>query len=537
MLHRLLILLQIIQIILFIVDSGCTKHMTGYHKLLCNFVEKYQGTVRFRNDQFAPILGYGDLVQANVMIKRVYYVEGLNHDLFSVGQLCDADLEESSSPTPISFMAKASPTQALLWHRRLSYLNFDTMNLLSKNDIVNGLPKLKYLKGCRAYKKRTRLIIETIHINFDELKEVMMSDDNTSGLAPQRQLIPKYEEYFNARNQSVLKSSALSNNSLQQDTNPTLKFQPTIELIIPPTNVNAKQQMHSLKHMNLSILLLYQKQKPMSLPHNKKDEDNTIIHNKARLVAKGYRREESTDNEDSFVPVARLEAIQISVAYAAYKSFPTYQMDVKTVFLNGPLKEKDPPIPMSTPVDTKPKLDADLSGTPVDQTRYRSMIGSLMYLTSSRPDLMYAVCYCARYQARPMEKHLKEDCTTMSMAKVEQVALSARCAQVLWMRTQLKDYGFDYNRIPLYSDSHSAIAISCNPVLHSRTMHINVHYHFIKEQVERGIVKLYFIRTKYQLADMFTKALSQERFEYLVGRLGLRYLTLAELEVLENECA
>nr|GFB29353.1 integrase, catalytic region, zinc finger, CCHC-type, peptidase aspartic, catalytic [Tanacetum cinerariifolium] len=83
----------IVQLILFIVDSGCTKHMTGNLKLLCNFVEKFLGTIHFSNDQFAPILGYGDLVQGNVTINRVYYVKGLNHNLFSVGQFCDADLE------------------------------------------------------------------------------------------------------------------------------------------------------------------------------------------------------------------------------------------------------------------------------------------------------------------------------------------------------------------------------------------------------------------------------------------------------------
>nr|GEW55346.1 hypothetical protein [Tanacetum cinerariifolium] len=124
---------RIVQLILFIVDSRCTKHMTGNLKLLCNFVEKFLGTVYFGNDQFAPILGYEDLVQGNVMINRVYYVEGLNHNLFSVGQFCDADLE-------------ATPTQAWLWHRRLSHLNFDYINLLSKKDIVIGLPKLKYVK-------------------------------------------------------------------------------------------------------------------------------------------------------------------------------------------------------------------------------------------------------------------------------------------------------------------------------------------------------------------------------------------------------
>ncbi|GJS99193.1 hypothetical protein Tco_0820363 [Tanacetum coccineum] len=249
---------------------------------------------------------------------------------------------------------------------------------------------------------------------------------------------------------------------------------------------------------------------------------------------------------------------------------------------------------IGTPLATKPKLDVDLSGEPVDQSDYRSKIGSLMYLTSSRPDLVQAVCYCARYQARPTQKHLKEvkrifkylkgtinmglwypkdsgfeltafsdadhagcldtrkstsggiqflgdklvswmskkqNCTAMSSAEAEYVALSASCAQVMWMRTQLQDYGFNYNKIPLYCDSQSAIAISCNPVQHSRTKHIHTRYHFIKEQVENGIIELYFVRTEYQLADMFTKALPEDRFKYLVRRIGMRCLTPAELEV------
>ncbi|GJZ96364.1 gag-pol polyprotein [Tanacetum coccineum] len=170
---------KIAQLILFIVDSRCTKHMTGNISILCNFVKKYLGTVRFGNDQFALILSYGDLVQGNITINRVYYVEGLNHNLFSVGQFCDTDLEvafrkytcfikdlqgndlltgncgsdlytisiqETTSLTPTCLMAKASPTQAWLWHRRLFHLNFDYINLLSKKNVMIGLPKLKYVK-------------------------------------------------------------------------------------------------------------------------------------------------------------------------------------------------------------------------------------------------------------------------------------------------------------------------------------------------------------------------------------------------------
>ncbi|GKF90737.1 hypothetical protein Tco_0274438, partial [Tanacetum coccineum] len=131
----------------------------------------------------------------------------------------------------------------------------------------------------------------------------------------------------------------------------------------------------------------------------------------------------------------------------------------------------------------------------------------------------------------------KHDCTAMSSAKAEYVALSASCAQVMWMRTQLQDYSFNYNKLPLYCDSQSATAISCNPVQHSRTKHIHTRYHFIKEQVENGIIELYFVRTEYQLADMFTKALLEERFQYLVRRIGMRCLTPAELEVMTKESA
>nr|GEV35366.1 integrase, catalytic region, zinc finger, CCHC-type, peptidase aspartic, catalytic [Tanacetum cinerariifolium] len=225
------------------------NHMTGNLKLLINFVEKFLGTLKFGNDQIAPILRYRDLVQRAVTIKRVYYVEGLNHNLFSVGQLCDADLEvafrkstcyirdlkgndllksscgtdlysitlqDTNCPNPICLMAKATSSQEWLWHRRLSHLNFDTINLLLKNDIVTlhahfategilhqtdgeNLDKMKekgdayifvgYSTQSRAYRvfnKRTRVIMESIHVNFDELPH-MASDHISSDPAPKCQ--------------------------------------------------------------------------------------------------------------------------------------------------------------------------------------------------------------------------------------------------------------------------------------------------------------------------------------------------------------
>ncbi|GJR32659.1 retrotransposon protein, putative, unclassified [Tanacetum coccineum] len=131
----------------------------------------------------------------------------------------------------------------------------------------------------------------------------------------------------------------------------------------------------------------------------------------------------------------------------------------------------------------------------------------------------------------------KQDCTSMSSTEAEYVSLYACCAHVLWLRTQLTDYGFHFDKIPMYCDSKAAIAILCNSDQHSCTKHIDVRYHFIKEQVEKGIVELFFVGTKYQLADLFTKALLEDRFKYLVRRLGMRCLTPEELEVLANESA
>ncbi|GJV73294.1 hypothetical protein Tco_1493289 [Tanacetum coccineum] len=120
----------------------------------------------------------------------------------------------------------------------------------------------------------------------------------------------------------------------------------------------------------------------------------------------------------------------------------------------------------------------------------------------------------------------KKKSTAISSTKVEYIAISGCCAQILWMRSQLTDYGFQFNMIPLYCDKKSAIVLCCNNVQHSRAKHIDVRYHFIKEQVENGIVELYFVRTEYQLADIFTKPLPRERFNFLIEKLGMRSINM-----------
>ncbi|GJV32570.1 retrovirus-related pol polyprotein from transposon TNT 1-94 [Tanacetum coccineum] len=224
---------------------------------------------------------------------------------------------------------------------------------------------------------------------------------------------------------------------------------------------------------------------------NKTDAENTVIRIKSRLVAKGYRQEEGFDFEESFTLVARLEAIRMFVAYAAHKNFAIFQMEVKTTFLNGTLKEEvyasqpdgfvDPDFPdHDSGFELIAYSDVDHAGCHDDCKRTS---GGLQFLGEK------LVSWSSK----------KQDCTTMSTAEAEY-------------------------------DSKSAIAISCNPVQHSRTKHINIRYHFIKEHVELGTVELYFVDTEYQLVDLFTKALSKERFEYLVHRIGMRCMTPTKLD-------
>jgi hypothetical protein len=240
--------------------------------------------------------------------------------------------------------------------------------------------------------------------------------------------------------------------------------------------------------------------------------------------------------------------------------------------------------PAKTPMPTATKLDEDKSGKSVDITSYRGMIGSLLYLTASRPDIMFSTCLCARFQANPKESHLiavkrifrylkgtpnlgiwypkdtgfelvgytdsdfagckidrkstsgscqflgkrlvswyskKQHSVSTSTAEAEYIAAGSCCAQILWIRNQLQDYGFVLNKIPIFCDNTSAIAITNNPVQHSRTKHIDIRYHFIREHVTNGTVELHFVPTEQQLADIFTKPLDEITFSRLVGELGM----------------
>nr|GEX80503.1 hypothetical protein [Tanacetum cinerariifolium] len=586
----------VVQIILWYLDFGCSKHMTGDRSQLVNFVQKFLGTVKFGNDHVSKIICYGDYQIENATISRVYYVEGLEHNLFSVGQFCDSDLE-------------ASKTKSWLWHRRLSHLNFGAINHLARQGLVRGLPKLKFEKdhlysacamgkstkkthkpksedtnqeklyllhmdlygpmrvksvngkkyilvivdyysrftwvrlkvpvrrirtdngtefvnqtlrdyyeevtishetsvarsplGCgnrlfyqnrsiirlrhgktpyellhsklpdlsffhvfgalcypkndsenlgklqlkadigifigyaptkksfQIYNRRTRRIMETIHVDFDELI-AMASEQPPEVIALIAEVIPPvYADSIGLPSSTTVDQDApspckthttteIQSSVIPQDVGednlymevahigndplfgvpiPEITSAQSLSTASPQSNVQTNHPMphHNNKWTKDHLLnnIIGQLSRPVSTRlqlHEQalfcyydafltsvepkmykealtqscwieymQEELNEFkrLENKAHLVTRGYRQEEGIDFEESFAPVARLEAIWIFLAYVAHKNMVVYQMDVKTAFLNV-----------------------------------------------SRPDLQFAICMCARYQARPTEKHV-----------------------------------------------------------------------------------------------------------------------------------
>ncbi|GKF60520.1 hypothetical protein Tco_0177306 [Tanacetum coccineum] len=122
----------------------------------------------------------------------------------------------------------------------------------------------------------------------------------------------------------------------------------------------------------------------------------------------------------------------------------------------------------------------------------------------------------------------------ISTIEAEYIAMFGCCEQILWMRSQLIDYGFPFHKIPLYYDNRSAIALCCNNIQHSQSKHIDIRHHFIREQVENGVVEFYFVTTDYQPADIFTKALPRERFEFLLSPLGMKSMSPKTLKRLQD---
>nr|GEV15921.1 hypothetical protein [Tanacetum cinerariifolium] len=533
-----------VQIVLWYLDSGCSKHMTRDRSQLVNFVQKFLGTIKFGNDHVAKIKGYRDYQIGIVTISQVYYVEGLGHDLFFVGQFCESDLEvafhqhtcfihnldrvdlltssrgnhmytlslqDMMASSPICLLSKASKTKSWLWHRRLSHLNFGAINHLARQSLVRGLPKLKFEKdhlcSACAMGKSTKKTHKPKSEDTNQEKLYLlhmdlygpMSVESVNGKKYILVIIDDYSRFtwdllFQPTFDELPNPPPSVVNQAPEVIAPIAKVIPQVDADSTglPSSTIVDQDAPSLKPKTYNEALT---QSCWIEAMQEELNEFERLENKARLVVRGYRQEEGIDFEESFAP-----------------------MDVKTAFLNGNLREEvyvsqpdgfvDPDNPnhvyklkkalyglkqaprawrngidlllvqiyvddiifaastlelcdlfadlmcskfkMSMmgkisfflglqifqnprgifinqskyaleslkkygfkycdPADTtmveKSKLDEDREGKAVNPSHYHGMIGTILYLIASRPDLQFAICMCARYQARPTKKHV-----------------------------------------------------------------------------------------------------------------------------------
>nr|GEU32055.1 retrovirus-related Pol polyprotein from transposon TNT 1-94 [Tanacetum cinerariifolium] len=554
------------------------------------------GTVCFKNDHFATVTGYVDYVHGNLKICHVYYVKGLGHNLFSVRQHCDGDLEvafrsntcyaqnlegddlhtdsRDSNLYTISIskmvvsslvclMSRATSTKSWLWHRRVSHLNFGTINQLTSKDLVDRLPKLIMEYLVKISKKVRILELKRRYFKYycsDNQYAVSIKEDTTC------------LRLHSPNTMKETRSNTLSLCNPTNDRDDLGKIKPKADIAKASENNNSEPRTNCMNFQDSS-------EDSQSVP-SKTDLDNLF-----RPLYEEYYATKSPEVSDSSVAntldnentsssssivVEEDEAPQIvssSIEQVVIElnshvlnenSNELVQEDGVefdgNVFYNPPqtstFKEAESSLTFQDPSNMhkfhqKHRSNPDISNhvyrlkkalyglkqaprawfdklssiliekhfTKVFSTRFSklmkdnfemSMIGEMKFFLGLQDSGFELIAYSDTDHARCIDdckstsegiqflrvklvswSSKKQDYTAMSTAEAEYVSLSACCAQVIWMRTQLLDYGFSYNKIPVYCDSKSAIAISCNPVQYSRTKHINIRYHFIKEHVEQ----------------------------------------------------
>nr|GEW01401.1 hypothetical protein [Tanacetum cinerariifolium] len=539
-----------------ILDSRCSKHMTGNRALLTNFVEKFLGTVRFGNNNFTVIAGYGDVIIGSMTIKRVYCVEGLGHNLFSVGQFCDKGLEiafrkstcfvrnengvdlltsdrllnlytialnEIASNSLDCLLANAPSSQSWLWHQRLSHLNFAIINNLVKNNLVRNLPKMKFEKDhlCSAceqgkihqkhHKSKTdfasnqplyllhmdlcgpmrvesingKLYVLVVVDDFsrytwvlflhskDEASEVGISQKFSAARTSQQNGV------MERKNQTLVEAArtlltfanlplfiwveAIATACFTQNRSTIhTRFDKTPYELISKRKPNFKffyvfgYRCYLLNHYDdvgyikakwdIGVFVGYSKDSAAFRIYNKRTRDS--------------RECESSSSHNVFNE--RLEDAYFDASTAFHDT-----SDVHTYYQPYPHETKW----------TKNHSLHKIIGDPNSSDVYVAQPSG--FVSKQYPDHVYALVK-ALYGLKQAPRAWYDVLSTFLIdsgfqkAESEYVVVLGCCAQVLWMRTQLMDYGFFFDKVPIYYDSRSAIAISCNPVQHTRTKHIDL---------------------------------------------------------------
>nr|GEY12828.1 retrovirus-related Pol polyprotein from transposon TNT 1-94 [Tanacetum cinerariifolium] len=501
-------------------------------------------------------------------------------------------------------MARATSTKSWIWHQRLSYLNFDTIHDLAKNDLVSGLPKFKYHKehlcpSCEQGKSKrashppkpvpnSKQRLHLLHMDLcgpmriasingkrtPQQNRVVERRNQTLVEAARTMLIffrtplflwatvcytqnhsiihrlfcyPKNDRedigklgakgdigffigystdscayrVYNQRTKKIIETMNVTFDELsamafeQSSLKPALQSM-TFGQIIAPRTVLAAQAPKVLQTPMTSTIIADTALTPTNsssqatnIPNTSQDDHplEQVIGEPSRLVL--TRNQLRSDGGMCMYALTALYGLK-QAPRAWYDELSTFLLHNHffkvTIDPTLFIRRFNDDILVDYGFELIGFSDADYARC---KDTFKSTSGGAQFLGEN------LVSWSSK----------KQDCTTLSTAEAEYVSLSACCAQVLWMRTQLTNYGFHFNKIPIYCDSKLAISISCNLAQHSRTKHIVVRYHFIKEHVENGTIELYFVKTDYQLANLFTKALLVNRFNYLVRRLGMSILS------------
>ncbi|GJU93955.1 ribonuclease H-like domain-containing protein [Tanacetum coccineum] len=482
-------------------------------------------------------------------------------------------------------------------------------------------------KAFRVYNIRTRKLEENLHIRFLKDKPIIAGDGpmwlfDIDVLTKSMNYVPVVTGTNSNDSVGVSKESGIDDQEKPKDSAQDVN---TAGPSINTASINFNTEL-DMSNINTTYPV-------PSTPNTRIHKDHSLDHVIGDMQAGGYTQEEGIDYDEVSAPVAGIEAIRLFLAYASFRDFVVYQMDVKSAFLYGKIEEEvyvcqppgfeDPEFPnkiykvekalyglhqapkacqdkyvdeilkkfgfstvktASTPMETSKPLLKDAETEDVDVHLYRSMIGSLMYLTSSRPDIMFVVCACARFQVTPKVSHLhavkrifrylkgqpklglwypkdspfdleaysnsdyagasldrksttggcqflgsrliswqckKQTTVANSTTKVEYVAATSCCGQVLWIQNQMLDYRYNFMNTKIFIDNESTICIVKNPVFHSKTKHIEIRHHFIRDSNEKKLIQMIKIHTDQNVADLLTKAFDVGRFQYLIASIGM----------------
>nr|GEX79533.1 retrovirus-related Pol polyprotein from transposon TNT 1-94 [Tanacetum cinerariifolium] len=587
-------------------DSGCSSYMNGVESYMHKYVEQPGPKVVFGDDSTCTTEGYGSIKSDNINIAE--------NERYPPDEYLHPYEPSQSLPSLAYSKDKTCSSCEKGKHHRASFKTKQTSSIKKCLHLLHMDLFGPVTPGSINHEKYTLIIID----EYSRYTWVYFSKKKSQAPETMMSFIKRVE------NQNDIKVKQLRTNN--EDTS----AKNTISILTPPlpipsmvtlapqdkwsqdkdielvniignpeaemlTRAMAKQLSAASAHECLFVDFLYEKE-PKKVFRNKKDETGIVIKNKARLVAQGYNQQECIDYDETFAPVARLEAIKIFFAFSTYMNFIIYQMGVKSSFLNGKLKEevyvKQPSGFESNEfsnhickldkalygLNKLQKHDSDYAGCNMDRKstsgacqflggklvcwsakKQQSIamssaeveyISSKSYLIAVKRifrylkgtpslDLWYPKCSSfdikgysdSDYAGCNMDRKStsgacqflggklvcwsakKQQSIAMSSAEVEYVAVARCCANILWIKIQLTDYDIIYEKVPIFCDNTNAITISNNPVLHSRTKHIDIKYHFIRDHILKGDIELHFIPTQYQLADIFTKSLNEPTFQ------------------------